>query len=112
MSSREYNLMRRYGITLEQYDSMLTAQDGRCAVCKKHHTEFKINLAVDHDHKTGEVYGLLCTYCNQRFIGRDRDPQKYRNAAEFLDKGTGWFVPEDAPKRTKKRKKRSKKGKK
>lgn len=98
--------MRHFGITLEQYNTMLEEQDHRCAVCQKPRSEMKINLAVDHDHKTGEIFGLLCSYCNRYLIGRQRDPQKYANAAKFLSRGTGLFVPKEAPKRRKKRTKR------
>lgn len=58
--------MRRIGrksrlyLTLEQYDALLKAQDGKCAVCHQPGT----NLAVDHDHATGEIRGLLCRGCN------------------------------------------------
>lgn len=101
---RAARLKMLYGISIEQYDEMLKNQDGKCAVCKRHHSEFKTRLAVDHDHKTGEIFGLLCTYCNHRVIGRERNPERFKNAAIYLETGTGLFVP---PK--KKRKKRKKK---
>jgi len=57
----------RYGITLEQYNEMVELQGGRCAICNKvpagtSHTSRR--LAVDHDHATGTVRGLLCGPCN------------------------------------------------
>ena len=61
--------LRKYGITLEQYNQMLDAQGGVCAICKKPETA-KGNhgtareLAVDHCHDTGKVRGLLCSQCN------------------------------------------------
>lgn len=67
-------LKANYGITPEQYDEMLAYQQGRCAVCggtdpfAKHHNLF----AVDHDHITGKVRGLLCAKCNTG-IGQLRD---------------------------------------
>ena len=45
-------------------------------------------------HRTGEIFGLLCTFCNQYIIGRTRDPILFKNAAKFLTKGTGLFVPQ------------------
>ena len=58
----------KYGITLEDFQSLLCRQDGVCAICKKPEKQKawgKIKmLSVDHDHKTGKVRGLLCSPCN------------------------------------------------
>lgn len=52
-------LLRKYGITPEQYDIVLTSQRGGCAIC----TGTK-NLVVDHDHNNDQVRGILCSSCN------------------------------------------------
>lgn len=54
-------LRKKYGIGLHQYQQMFEDQKGQCYICEK---EDWRNLAVDHDHLTGEVRGLLCTTCN------------------------------------------------
>ena len=103
--ARSASLKRLYGITPEQYDEMLEKQDGYCAVCLKHHSEFKTRLAVDHDHKTGELRGLLCMNCNHRVVGRHREPDLLLRAGRYLQGPfTGWFVP---PRPKKKRKKKA-----
>lgn len=61
-SIKEASLRQRYGITLADYDAMLKAQGGGCAICAK--PPGKRRLAVDHDHKTGRIRGLLCSGCN------------------------------------------------
>lgn len=104
--ARAYSLKRLYGITLEQYDELLHRQHHCCAVCNRHESEFKTRLAVDHDHKTGEIFGLLCMYCNHRVIGKERRPGLFKNASEYLRRGTGWFVPEKVS-RTKRKKKKN-----
>ena len=43
---------------------MYNNQNGCCAVCGKHQSEFKRIFDVDHDHVTGKVRGLLCRSCN------------------------------------------------
>lgn len=102
--ARDYALRRIYGISIEQYNTLLRKQRHRCKVCKRHESEFRIKLSVDHDHKTGEIRGLLCTYCNRYVIGRHRDPTLLASAARYL-KGphTGWTVP---PKKFKRKKKK------
>lgn len=88
-----WHLSKRYGITIEQYNELLKKQKDCCAICDKHKDEFKVRLAVDHNHITGEIRGLLCTFCNHRLIGRHRDGNLLRKMAEYVDGGTGWFVP-------------------
>lgn len=55
---------RKYGITELQYQIMLMEQDFKCLICFRHQNTFKKKFAIDHDHKTGLVRGLLCTRCN------------------------------------------------
>jgi len=60
---RRSTLMKKYGITLEDYDRMMKIQGGLCAICNKTNPN-GFRLAVDHDHETGQVRGLLCQECN------------------------------------------------
>jgi len=81
--SRNYHLVQRYGITAAQYDAMLAAQDGRCALCRERLAEH-----VDHDHVFGNVRGLLCSCCNQG-LGNFRDQLAVvRAAADYLERTT------------------------
>ena len=65
---RKTHLMSSYGITEEDYDKMFQDQNGCCAMCGRHQSEFNKRLAVDHNHKTGHIRGLLCTFCNSRVL--------------------------------------------
>lgn len=103
---RRWRLPYVYGITVEQFAELSEQQEHKCAICLRHRDEFTTHFHIDHNHKTGEIRGLLCGYCNRRFLGRHSDPDKFERAAVYLRKGTGWFVP---PK--KKRKKRARKRK-
>jgi hypothetical protein len=53
-------------MTVEQYDRMFKAQKGVCAICGR--PPKTVRLAVDHNHKTGKVRGLLCFRCNFRIV--------------------------------------------
>ncbi len=66
------NLRRLYGISLSTYEKWFRKQDGCCAVCKRPQSDFNRALAVDHNHVTGKIRGLLCGKCN-RAIGAMMD---------------------------------------
>jgi len=84
---REFCLKQDYGITIEDYNSLLNLQDGVCAICKQESLDK--NLAVDHDHTTGEIRGLLCQKCNQAIGLLKESPDLIMNAYEYLEK-TKW----------------------
>jgi len=58
------NIKSKYGLTLEDYNSMHHEQEYKCKICQRHADEFKKGLVVDHNHKTGKVRALLCLTCN------------------------------------------------
>ena len=62
---RERHLKRKYDMTGAEYQDLLDAQSGRCAICKTSEPGGKHNVfQVDHDHVTGKVRELLCKDCN------------------------------------------------
>lgn len=72
----------KYGVSPEEYQSMLDEQNGVCAVCFK--PEHRRGLSVDHCHKTGKVRGLLCSTCNMA-IGLLKDDTKiFNRVVEYL----------------------------
>ena len=82
-----------YGITLDEYECMLVAQGGVCAICRRSETKLAPNgnptrLAIDHDHATGTVRGLLCNRCNITIGRANDDAAMLRLAAEYLEKHT------------------------
>lgn len=88
---REQKLRQKYGITIEMYNQMLTDQNGVCAICFKpevwvHITSDKIQcLAVDHDHKTGKIRGLLCKKCNLAIGNMEDDTTRLLSAVRYLN---------------------------
>lgn len=57
---KHVNRERFYGLTVEDYNRLLEAQQGGCALCGR----TTLKLHIDHDHDTGQVRGLLCVNCN------------------------------------------------
>jgi hypothetical protein len=87
LCSRCNNLKRYYNITFDDYKVLLEKQDYKCAICKtadmkSRRTEW---FAVDHDHNSGKVRGLLCNNCN-RGIGLLQDSvENLTNAINYLN---------------------------
>lgn len=77
------NLLKwSFGISLEQYEQLLESQNGVCGICKK--PPKRIHLAVDHDHDTGAIRGLLCTHCNTVIGFAKDDPSILESAIDYL----------------------------
>lgn len=106
--SRERHLQTYFGISEADYKSLLRKQRGKCYICEKHHTYFNTNLAVDHNHKTGEIRGLLCYRCNRYIVGNytSLDIPVLQRLIRYLKKSTGWYVPQNRPKKRKYRKRK------
>src|SRR5947207_5846614 len=62
---RARHLWRRYGLTLDDFETLWRNQEGRCALCHRPLRRGRRQTCVDHDHDTGRVRGLLCILCNQ-----------------------------------------------
>ena len=69
---RQYNLKSNYGITIEEYDSILSSQGGLCGICRAKPVDSKRSFHVDHNHDTGFIRGILCSDCNTG-IGKLKD---------------------------------------
>lgn len=55
-------LLRKYGLTYEEYEAKITANDGKCPICLE---VIAVKPCVDHNHETGQVRDVLCNRCNQ-----------------------------------------------
>jgi hypothetical protein len=83
LADRVLHLKRKYGMTLRQYEEMLEAQEGRCAICEEP-PRADISLHIDHDHATGVVRGLLCFKCNNALGDFADDGDRLIRAANYL----------------------------
>ena len=108
--ARAARLWERFRLTLEQYDQILNFQNGACAICRRPPKPGK-SLAVDHDHKTGFVRGLLCFMCNKRVLGARTAEVLVKTAAYVTNPPAREALGVDivAPGRAKKKRTRRKK---
>jgi len=79
-------LLRSFGISLDDYNSMLVEQNGGCAICGTTDTGKRNAFAVDHCHTTGEVRGLLCQNCNTAIGSLKDDENIMMNAINYIRK--------------------------
>lgn len=80
LSSRRI-LLTKYGLSQDDFDSMIEHQGSGCAICA---SPFEKTPHIDHDHVTGAVRGLLCYSCNVAIGNFRDDPQLLLNAAKYL----------------------------
>jgi hypothetical protein len=97
VTRRDQRNQATYGLGREAFDALLLLQEGKCAICGKRQLDRAI--AVDHDHKTAAVRGLLCKSCNHGILGSAHDSVRMlRAAVYYLERppasGTGWSVEE------------------
>lgn len=82
-------LVRKYGITIDDYEEMHVKQGGVCAICGQPETVkingYSYNLSVDHCHDTGKVRGLLCSKCNLSLGG-------FNDAIDLLTKAINYLT--------------------
>lgn len=77
------NLERKYRITEGEYNQLLMLQGGVCKICGVHPKSRR--LAVDHDHRTGRIRGLLCHRCNRGLQWFSDRPERLRRAAYYIE---------------------------
>ena len=82
VARRDSDLMKKYNISLDDYNRMMEEQKGECAIC--HQKDPHQSLAVDHCHTTGKVRGLLCCMCNRGLGNFYDDISRLSKAIEYL----------------------------
>jgi len=88
-NDRANNLLKKYGMSVAEYDEMHYAQQGCCAICETPETLVRggrvIRLSVDHCHDTGRIRALLCNFCNTA-LGKMKDNAALlRRAAAYVE---------------------------
>ena len=83
---RSVDLKYNFGISLEDYNKMLELQEFKCDICLRSCGEFSRNLAVDHNHVTGKIRGLLCGQCNTALGKVKEDKEILLRMINYIDK--------------------------
>jgi hypothetical protein len=87
--SKDNAMLRKYGITLKQCESLKEKQEYCCALCGEHESANKQGLVVDHCHVSGNVRKLLCPPCNVG-LGMFKDnPELLIKAADYIKEHNG-----------------------
>lgn len=81
---KESSLRRHYNMSLHEFEILLEKQSSACAICGRSPDGFQRSFAVDHDHVTGVVRGILCPDCNRGLGGFHDDPGILRKAVDYL----------------------------
>ena len=80
------HLKRVYGITIEEYESMLDDRDGKCDICGRTDSRHRSGkMQVDHCHESGEIRGILCFPCNSSLGGFGDDIETLRKALKYME---------------------------
>ena len=81
---REYHIKIKYGLSMDEYNAMIDAQDGKCAICNYMFGQTKGDIHVDHCHTEGHVRGLLCNNCNRAIGLFNEDTESLEQAIQYL----------------------------
>ena len=81
---REIQYKYKYGITSEMFESLWNNQSGLCAICCKVLRKADRGYAIDHNHETKKVRGLLCNQCNTGLGLLQDNPDILRSALDYL----------------------------
>ena len=97
---KEWRLKKNYGITMDDYQTLLESQNHSCAICGVHIDDYvsqcansenkfakrksKQNFSVDHCHTTGKIRGLLCFRCNLVLGYAQDNKEVLLNAVRYL----------------------------
>ena len=81
----KWSMKSTFNLTVEDYNTLFEKQNGCCAICNRHQTEFKKRLAIDHCHTTNVIRGLLCSSCNTALGLLKDDTNALQNAIEYLN---------------------------
>jgi hypothetical protein len=97
--------VKSYGLTLESFAQMRKYQNYCCKICGLHESKNQVDkngktkqFSIDHDHKTGQIRGLLCNNCNLALGGFKDSISSLKKAIMYLkgSKKSKVYMPKDS----------------
>lgn len=86
-TARRSYIKRTYGISLEDYEDLIIAQNSVCAICEKDLSSLSgRELHIDHCHDSGKIRGILCSHCNVGIGNLNDDIDLLYAAIDYLSK--------------------------
>src|ERR1035437_5601584 len=82
--ARSWGLLRRYGITIDQWETLFQDQGQACAACRSSTPGHKKGWHTDHNHQTGVVRGILCHPCNLALGCAKEDAPRLHGLAAYV----------------------------
>jgi len=84
------NKANRHHIDKDELYGLMCTQGNKCAICnrpERFNNQFGVkSLAIDHDHKTGKIRGLLCSNCNRTLGLFEDNISLLESAKRYLEK--------------------------
>ena len=84
----EANMLKKFGMTPDDYNKMLEEQGHGCAICSTKEPRGQGRFHIDHCHSTGKIRGLLCAKCNVGLGQFDDNIEKMSSAIRYINNGT------------------------
>jgi len=89
-AKRREQKLSKYGLSIAAFEALWNAQGRVCALCgRPSGEERRLRVGVDHDHVSGTVRGILHLSCNVALGFLDEDPERFRLAADYLERHRG-----------------------
>lgn len=85
-SKRDKKITYKFGLRESEFDLMLDKQGGGCWICGVKQEKTNKSLCIDHDHKTGDIRGILCSKCNTGLGMFNDSALSLKKAIRYLEK--------------------------
>ena len=93
-TKRAWTLKKKYGLSMQDYNTILAQQGGVCSICGEAETAKDVAgnlkpMSVDHSHVTGVVRTLLCDRCNKLVGALEKNPARTAQILEYINTWSG-----------------------